>query len=138
MDITQHYKPNRESLLSISSGILFVYVAIFVISHGAAVAVPESMLLPMAELSPAFAFASVDLVTVGIPVAVSFVMFAWLLKRLIKNVNYYLLAAPFVMLMLYGLIQVSVNSDYFFYDASKLMMKTLPLLGCVKFLANKA
>jgi hypothetical protein len=137
MEITQQYKPTLHSLLSVIAGLVFIYLSIVVTGLGAAIAIPESVLNPMAKLSLTVALSVVDLITIGIPLAICFVMYAWLLKSFLKTINYYLVAAPYIMLLLFSFLEPGFSSNYSIYFVAQVFAKDLPFLVCV-YLLGKA
>lgn len=135
MDLAK-YQLGILKLLSIVAGVVFVYLSIYVIGVGAAIAVPESILRPMFTVSPMIALSLVDFVTIGIPVAICFILFTWLIKLVIKTINYYLLVIPFVVFMLYALTDPRITSDAFAYQTAMTFAKIIPVLICVLLLSK--
>lgn len=136
MEITQQYKPTLHSLLSVIAGLVFIYLSIVVTGLGAAIAIPESVLNPMAKLSLTVALSVVYLITIGIPLAICFVMYAWLLKSFLKTINYYLVAAPYIMLLLFSFLEPGFSSNYSIYFVAQVFAKDLPFLVCVYLLGK--
>jgi hypothetical protein len=60
---------DRVKVIILSSflGILYAYLSIYIIGFGTAIAIPASILAPAAKAAPTFAFATVDLITIGLP-----------------------------------------------------------------------
>jgi hypothetical protein len=136
MGIDFQNKPVINQLSSAVIGVLFVLVAISIIGYGAAVAIPKNILAPLHEFSPTLAYFLVDFVTIGIPLAVTFYFVAWIAERFVGINKYYMLAAPFVIFMLYGLIGNGIsNSTVFFYSAIT-VAKILPVLVSVVLLSR--
>ena len=136
MEITKQHKPNLYSLFSVTAGVAFVYLSIIVIGVGAAVAIPESILKPMVRFSPIIALSIVDLITIGIPVAICFFVFTWLFKLALKSINYYLFAAPYFLFMLYGLTNEGITNNDLTYYTAITVAKIIPVLLCVILLSK--
>jgi hypothetical protein len=67
---------NRLKVIIIASllGVLYAYLSIYIIGIGAAIAIPANILTPVVEAYPTVAFATVDLITIGLLlIAASFV-----------------------------------------------------------------
>ena len=136
MEIVGQYRSALSRLLTVVAGTFFVYLSIYGIGLGAAIAIPASILTPMAQLSPTMALSLTELITIGIPVALCFALFAWLCKLTIKTVNYYLLAAPFVVFMVHGLFNAGIVSDSFLFYSALTIGKLIPVL-LVVFVLSK-
>ena len=136
MEIVGKYRSALSRLLTVMAGTFFVYLSIYVIGLGAAVAIPASILTPMAQLSPTMALSLTELITIGIPVALCFALFAWLCNLTINTVNYYLLAAPFVVFMVHGLSNAGIASDSFLFYSALTIGKLIPVL-LVVFVLSK-
>ena len=61
----------KATILASFLGILYVYLSIYIIGFATAIAIPTSILAPAAKAAPTFAFATVDLITIGLPLIVS-------------------------------------------------------------------
>lgn len=88
-------------------GLLFAWASLTIISIGAAVAVPPGLLGPLVNWSPLLAFTLVDLVTIGLPLAAAFIVFALIGRRLGGQRDLLfqlLLIAPFVVMSGYYLL----------------------------------
>lgn len=120
-------------------GLIFAYFSITIIGYGAAIAIPVTILEPLAKSTPSFAFALIDLLTLGVPLIIFYILLVQLTKLLKVNNNhlvYVFLALPFYFLHLYLFIITFPDSEVAFYLAS-----TLPkyvLLGlCVWYLSKQ-
>ena len=137
MEIYLHYQPLVGRFTSLTAGVLFTYLSITIIGYGAAVAIPENLLLPLMQFSPTFALSLTEFFTIGIPLAVSFYLLALIFRRLVKMVYSYLLVAPFILFMLYGLVTIGYNNENIWYYFSLTVAKLLPILACAIFLAKQ-
>ncbi|XQW83591.1 hypothetical protein ACOYR1_10525 [Thalassotalea piscium] len=120
-------------------GLIFVYFSITIIGYGVAIAIPANILEPLAKSIPSLAFALIDLITLGVPLVIFYILLVQLSKLLKANDNplaYVYLVLPFYFLHLYSYIITFPNSEVVFYLAS-----TLPkyvLLGlCVWYLSKQ-
>ena len=104
-------------------GILFAYASIIIIGYGAAIAIPVDLLGPLVKSSPYLAFATIDLLTLGLPLASCFMMLALLIKLIKVNTHhlcYVLLALPFLLLLCSILIMSFLNSENVYFLATTL------------------
>lgn len=137
MEINLQNKPFANRFLSFVAGVLFVYLSIAIIGYGSAIAVPEKILLPLMQLSPTFALSLIDFFTIGLPLTVSFYLFALIFRRLFHMVNSSFLVAPFILFMLFGLIAIARNNDDILYNVAFTIAKLLPVLLCAIYLAKQ-
>ena len=137
MEINQQYKPLVNRLLSFAAGVLFVYLSIVITGYGAAIAIPEKILLPLMRLSPTFALSLTHFFTIGLPLTVSFYFLALIFRLLFRMINASFLVAPFILFMLYGLVTIAHNSDDMWYIIALTLAKLLPVLICAIFLAKQ-
>ena len=129
----------KSYIIVIILGSIFAYSSIAIIGYGAAIAIPSNFLEPMVEVAPSFAFVVLDLLTLGLPLTIAYLVFV-LVSKLIKanNINhaYILLAVPFFLLHLYLFIITYPDSEVILY-----LVMTLPkyiLLGlCVCYLSKQ-
>ena len=131
MDMTHNFKLTLHGFISVIAGCVFIYLAMLIHGVGAAIYVPESVLRPMYMVSPTFALFLVTLATVGIPMAICFGMYTWLLKISIKTINYYLIAVPYLVFLVSGLLQHEVSGNDYGFSISQGIANNLPLLLCV-------
>tara|TARA_B110000438_G_C15805044_1_gene646902 strand:- start:2431 stop:2655 length:225 start_codon:yes stop_codon:yes gene_type:complete len=66
-------------------GILYAYLSVYIISIGAAIAVPANILAPIAKVPPTFAFALVDIITTALPLIMVYFLFAFIVKYFNSN-----------------------------------------------------
>ena len=131
MDMTHNFKFTFHGFITLIAGCVFVYLAMLIHGVGAAIYVPESVLRPMYQLSPTFALFLVTLTTIGIPMAICFGMYTWLLKISIKTINYYLIAVPYFVFLVSGFLQYGVSGNDYGFSISQGIGNNLPLLLCV-------
>ncbi|MDG6098513.1 hypothetical protein EXU34_13755 [Alteromonas sp. ZYF713] len=129
--MSHNFKLTLHGFISIIAGCVFIYLAMLLHGIGAAIYVPESVLRPMYMVSPTFALFLVTLDTVGIPMAICFGMYTWLLKIFIKTINYYLIAVPYLVFLVSGFLQYEVSSNDDGFSISQGIAINLPLLLCV-------
>ncbi|MBQ1784360.1 MAG: hypothetical protein II007_11980 [Gammaproteobacteria bacterium] len=89
-------------------GLLFAWGSLTIVGIGTAVAVPPGLLGPLVSWSPLLAFALVNLVTVGLPLAAAFSILALVGQRLSGQRDllfHLLLLAPFMVMSGYYLFQ---------------------------------
>ena len=88
-------------------GLLFAWASLTIVGIGTAVAVPPGLLGPLVGWSPLLAFALVDLVTIGLPLAAAFIIFVLIGRRLGGQRDLLfqlLLITPFVVMSGYYLL----------------------------------
>ena len=78
--------------------------------------------------SPTFALFLVTFATVGIPMAICFGMYTWLLKIFIKTINYYLIAVPYFVFLVSGFLQYEVSGNDYGFSISQGIANNLPPL----------
>jgi hypothetical protein len=129
----------KSYIIVIILGVIFAYSSIAIMGYGAAIAIPSNVLESMANVAPSFAFVVLDLITLGLPLTIAYLVFVQVFK-LIKanNINHacILLAVPFFLLHFYLFIITYPDSGVVLYWAT-----TLPkyvLLGlCVWYLSKQ-
>ena len=137
MEMNLKNKPLANRSLSFAAGVLFVCLSIVIMGYGAAVAVPEKMLLPLMQLSPTLALSLTSFITIGLPLTLSFYLLAIIFRRLFNMVNSSFLIAPFILFMVYGLATIAHNNDDMWYNFALTLVKLLPVLLCAIFLARQ-
>ncbi|WP_334032050.1 hypothetical protein [Alteromonas sp. P256] len=137
MEINLQNKPLANRSLFFAAGVLFVCLSIVIMGYGAAVAVPEKMLLPLMQLSPTLALSLTSFITIGLPLTLSFYLLAVIFRRLFNMVNSSFLIAPFFVFMVYGLATIAHNNDDMWYNLALTLSKLLPVLLCAIFLARQ-
>lgn len=136
MGINLLSKLNSICLLSIIGGLVFVFLSVPLMGIGAAIAVPESILLPLMNVSPILAISMVDLITIGLPLGILFYATAWILKRKVRVIQYYFLATPFVFFMLFGLIGLVLPSEEIILYVAITVAKIIPVIACAVILSK--
>lgn len=126
-----NFKLTLYGFISVIAGCVFIYLAMLLHGVGSAIYVPESVLRPMYMVSPTFALFLVTLATVGIPMSICFGMYTWLLKIFIKTINYYLIAVPYLVFLVSGLLQYELSSNDYGFSISQGIANNLPLLLCI-------
>ncbi|WP_032095979.1 MULTISPECIES: hypothetical protein [unclassified Alteromonas] len=137
MEMNLQNKPLANRSLSFAAGILFVCLSIVIMGYGAAVAVPEKILLPLMQLSPTLALSLTSFVTIGLPLTLTFYLLAIIFRQLFNMVNSSFLIAPFILFMVYGLATIALNNDAMWYNLALTLAKLLPVLLCAIFLARR-
>ena len=91
----------KVTITAVFLGALYAYLSIYIIGFGAAIAIPASVLAPVAKAAPTFAFAMVDLITIGIPLIVAYSLFVMTIKYFNSSKSYF----PYLILLLPFCIQ---------------------------------
>lgn len=137
MEVKLRHQHSLNQLISLSAGILFVYISISAMGYGAAIAVPQDFLLPLMQFSPTSALLLTDFLTIGLPLAALFYLLAVVFKRLFRMVYLSLLVAPFIVFMLYGLVALEDNNGSMLYNLAQTIVTVLPVFVCAIFLAKQ-
>lgn len=98
----------KNRVIAVIFGVALAYASITIAGIGAAVAIPEGILKPVAQVSVLLAFTLVDLFTIAVPLAAAFLIVAFASKLVISKPDftfYALLLAPLVLLQLYFVAQ---------------------------------
>uniref|UniRef100_A0A486XKX4 Uncharacterized protein n=1 Tax=Rheinheimera sp. BAL341 TaxID=1708203 RepID=A0A486XKX4_9GAMM len=98
----------KNRVVAVIFGVALAYASIAIAGIGAAVAIPEGILKPVAQISFLLAFTLVDLFTIAVPLAAAFLIVAFASKLVISKPDftfYALLLAPLVLLQLYFVTQ---------------------------------
>jgi hypothetical protein len=96
-------------------GVLYAYLTSHVIGIGAAIAIPASILYPVVKSYPTFAFAMVDLITVGFPLIILYILFALTVKYFNSSKNYFpylALLAPLFFVIIYESVTIGKPQDW--------------------------
>lgn len=136
MKVKLRYQHSLSPLLSILAGVLYAYAAVLFMGYGAAIAIPEDVLRPLMMLSPALALALADFITMGIPAAVLFGLFALALYRFSGTAHPSMLVAPFVLFMLFGLVILFESNDGKIIYIGQTMAKVLPVIAYALYFAK--
>ena len=123
-------------IVGFSKTFIVAYAAVLLMGYGAAVAISEDVLRPLMMLSPALALALADFITMGIPAAVLFCLFALALKHFSGMAHPPMLVAPFVLFMLFGLLTIFESNDGKIIYIAQTMAKVLPVIACALYLAK--
>lgn len=129
----------KSTIVVIILGAIFAYLSIAIIGYGAAIAIPSNLIEPMWRFSPTFASAVIDLITLGLPLMISYLVLVQVTK-FIKIDNhplvYLLLAVPFF--LLHAFIFIGVSSGFEGITSLAMALPKYILLGlCVGYLSIK-
>ena len=98
----------KNRVIAVILGLALAYTSIAVIGIGAAITIPADLLKPVAQFSGLLAWTLVDLFTIAVPLAATFLLVAFVSKQIIREPDfmvYVLLLAPLVLLQLYFVVQ---------------------------------
>lgn len=126
-----------NNVVTILLGALFAYVSLTVAGIGAAIAIPSSILTPFSQVSPYVAFAVVNLVTIGLPLLATYLVFAAVARLLTKQVSYLLLTAPFILLYLFSYFEIPPHNGMLFNVITSLP-SMLAVVFCAIVMARKS
>jgi len=102
-------------------GVIFAYFSVLLMGYSAAIPIPANIFEPIAQISPSFAFALVDALTLGLPLAIIYLLSYKLLNKIVKTnhlISPLLMLLPFVVLHAIFIILSFPNKQYLFYFAS--------------------
>ncbi|MGQ8364026.1 hypothetical protein [Glaciecola sp. 1036] len=108
-------EPFYKHVIAILIGVTLAYMSIFIIGAGAAIAIPSEILKPLVQISSMFAFTLVDLVTIAVPLSLTYLVLAFLGAKLIKapSVTFYaLVLIPLILLQLYFILQSQAQETF--------------------------
>ncbi|NMP33426.1 hypothetical protein HII17_17905 [Thalassotalea sp. M1531] len=120
-------------------GVIFAYISVVIFSFAAALPIPANVFEPIAQSSPKFAFAVLDLFTIGLPLAFTYFIFVYITRKsktYVELVTPILLALPFFLLHSYFVILSFPSSRIDFYLAST-SPKYILLIVIVGFITAK-
>jgi hypothetical protein len=104
----------KTTVVATLLGIFYAYLSVYIIGFGAAIAIPASLLTPIAELDLILAFAMADIITIAIPLIIVYFIFVFTVKYF-NSSNSYLpflaLLAPFCIQHIYFWINIEVVQD---------------------------
>jgi hypothetical protein len=133
---------NRLKVIIIASflGVLYAYLSIYIIGIGAAIAIPANILTPVVEAYPTVAFATVDLITIGLPlIAASFVFLVAV--RYFNSRNsyfpYLVLFVPFCIQHIYLFVIMGQLQDWVF-TLGTVLPRYIAILGFAYYFAKRA
>ncbi len=98
----------KNYLMAVTLGIALAFASIVIVGYGAAVPVPVELLKELTQISDLLAFVVVDFFTIAVPLAVAFLLLAYICKFVFKKPDdkfFVLLLAPLVLLHVYFLLQ---------------------------------
>ncbi len=101
-------------MVSLMLGVLYAYISIPVMGIGAAIAIPSSIIAPIANTYPIIALALIDIVTIGLPLMVIYFLLALLVNYFNSNKHYFpflLLLTPFLLQQFFFLFLVGQSSE---------------------------
>ncbi|WP_052027246.1 hypothetical protein, partial [Rheinheimera nanhaiensis] len=99
----------KSYLMAVILGIALAFASVVIVGYGAAVSVPAEILKTLTKISDLFAFVVLDFFTIAVPLAVAFLLLAYVCKFLFNRPDdkfYLLLLAPLVLLNVYFLLQL--------------------------------
>jgi hypothetical protein len=96
----------KITVLATLLGVIYAYLSVYIISIGAAIALPANIFAPIAKVSPIFAFA--DIITTALPLIMVYFLFAFIVKYFNSNKHY----LPFLVL----LAPFCLQHTFFFVD----------------------
>lgn len=126
----------KSRAVAIVLGIALAWASVYIAGIGAAVAVSADILKPVAQLSSLLAFTLVDLLTIAVPLAAAFLVFALASKLVITKPDvtfYVLLLAPLVLSQLYFVVQ---SQPQMFHNIITTLPRYLLLAVCFYFLVR--
>ena len=98
----------KSYLIAVILGIALAFASVVIVGYGAAISVPAEILKALTQISDLLAFVVVDFFTIAVPLAVAFLLLAFVCKFFFKRPDdkfYLLLLAPLVLLNVYFLLQ---------------------------------
>jgi hypothetical protein len=130
----------KVTALAILLGALYAYLSVYIIGIGAAIAIPASILTPVAKAYPTFAFAMVDLITIGLPLIVVYFLFVLSLKFFNSSKSYFpyfLLLLPFCIQHIYFFVIIGQNQDWA-YTLATIMPRYIAIVFFALYFAKRA
>lgn len=130
----------KVTVLAVFLGVLYAYLSVYIIGFGAAIAIPESILTPIAKVAPILAFAMVDLITIGLPLIVIYFLFVLGVKYLNASKSYlpYLaLFAPFFIQHIYFFVIMGQPQDWV-YTLATILPRYIAILAFAYYFARRA
>tara|TARA_R110002124_G_scaffold179333_2_gene347005 strand:+ start:20025 stop:20426 length:402 start_codon:yes stop_codon:yes gene_type:complete len=121
-------------------GILYAYLSVYIISIGAAIAVPANILAPIAKVPPTFAFALVDIITTALPLIMVYFLFAFIVKYFNSNKHYLpflVLLAPFCFQHIFFFINIGQSQNWLF-TIGTIMPRYIVIVFFALYVAKKA
>tara|TARA_R110000787_G_scaffold74694_1_gene165906 strand:+ start:17674 stop:18075 length:402 start_codon:yes stop_codon:yes gene_type:complete len=121
-------------------GILYAYLSVYIISIGAAIAVPANILAPIAKVPPTFAFALVDMITTALPLIMVYFLFAFIVKYFNSNKHYLpflVLLAPFCFQHIFFFINIGQSQNWLF-TIGTIMPRYIVIVFFALYVAKKA
>ncbi|UUO24948.1 hypothetical protein FGD67_18325 [Colwellia sp. M166] len=127
-------------MLAALLGILYAYLSVYIISIGAAIAVPANILAPIAKVPPTFAFALVDMITTALPLIMVYFLFAFIVKYFNSNKHYLpflVLLAPFCFQHIFFFINIGQSQNWLF-TIGTIMPRYIVIVFFALYVAKKA
>lgn len=127
-------------MLAALLGILYAYLSVYIISIGAAIAVPANILAPIAKVPPTFAFALVDIITTALPLIMVYFLFAFIVKYFNSNKHYLpflVLLAPFCFQHIFFFINIGQSQNWLF-TIGTIMPRYIVIVFFALYVAKKA
>lgn len=98
----------KHFFMAVILGIALAFASVVIVGYSAAVVVPAELFKALAQMSDLLAFVVIDFFTIAVPLAVAFLLLAYICKFFLKRPSgkfYLLLLAPLVLLQVYFLLQ---------------------------------
>lgn len=127
-------------MLAALLGILYAYLSVYIISIGAAIAVPANILAPIAKVPPTFAFALVDMITAALPLIMVYFLFVFIVKYFNSNKHYLpflVLLAPFCFQHIFFFINIGQSQNWLF-TIGTIMPRYIVIVFFALYVAKKA
>lgn len=130
----------KITVLGIFLGILYAYLSVDIIGIGAAIAIPASILTPVAKAYPTFTFASVDLITIGLPLIVVYFLFVLIIKYFNSSKSYFpylVLLVPFCIQHIYFFVIMGQTQDWV-YTLATIMPRYIAIVLFALYFVKRA
>ncbi|WP_298445864.1 hypothetical protein [uncultured Ferrimonas sp.] len=130
----------KITMLAIFLGVLYAYLSVYIIGIGAAVAIPASILTPVAKAYPTFAFAMVDLITIGFPLLIVYFLFVLIVKYFNSSNSYFpylALLVPFFIQHIYLFVIMGQPQDLA-YTLATIMPRYIAILLFALYFVKRA
>ncbi|MCO4798145.1 MAG: hypothetical protein KC484_02950 [Colwelliaceae bacterium] len=121
----------KITVLVVFLGLLYAYLSVGIIGIGAAIAIPSEIIDVTMKSYPIFTFAVIDLITIGLPLIIVYLLFAVLIRYLNMSksyVPYIALLLPFFGLNIYFFSMLSPQD--WEYTLGTIILRHFAIIAC--------
>lgn len=130
----------KITIVGVILGILYAFISVPITGIGAAIYIPASILDPLIGINPTFAFAVVDLITIGIPLIIVYFVFVLVINYFNASksyIPYLVLLIPFIAQHIYFFIIMGLPQDWD-YTLAKIIPRYIAITAISLYFVKRA